>query len=953
MDWSEEEEDQMRQEALDLAKKKELAWAESHGGSVADVIKDVEAGLQRLEREIQVVTALQVDEVRQSLGVLGVMDDDSQALADSFDGLGKVLQSEREDIKGFMQLREVHYARERISAVCTTASTLLSLQQRHLELSEAIADDAPLGPVCAELLAVQEFRCDLELQQRQGSSPGGAFSTHFELLSSVLRDVVRKVRETFLLFAERGDDVNVAEAEERDWAGLLDAEVARLADAVGGVLLHAEHGAMLAYDPQLFEPDERADVAASAASAAAAATAAAAAAADGGGGDAAEASPLAAAQGVYQVMLRQLRRGVGKLWVERYLGTHQLGSEGDYVASNPVEVVLGRMTEWTKCVDALVYNFVKDGDETPSAGKLAEGVWRSQERAQEAARCLIDAGHEQVTKILDQYRSRMNNPLTKLSPPEALLIIKWSRVYSSMQGILSTCEGLGFGELPTELQPVVMTQEGKMELAAKVSLLLRHTAQNLKEWLAETAKNQGRIHSELLYSSADAVYLHPSTGKLGSMASVDFLDLVSTQINEISAFKDQHTLDSLVSGIQIAAHAFCETLTNSCRPVFLSTLREGAHGTHKASERLLDDAEHRLRVMCAVANDLARCEDELPDIETRFRAVVAAEKHAFLSFDMARGVFQEGQALALHGAAGEVMGACDESWEEMFARPEAVDREGGAVLPHLHDVLETVGDFCADLSSWLRPPHYTEVVALLARQVETQYLQGFAQHVAPPEKQKKGAPELRGGGGRHIRLDADAIRARFAALDDGTRVSQALPLVAGLVEAGTASAFSAATDALFASFPDCPSGLGPQIAARRVDLTDQVRERCVEAWNSRVAEQSRNEHDLPAGMAPTSSKRTLMSYVSARAQTGGRVTAALGLVGKLLKRGHGAAGGGVGGSGKRRHAGEASGVSNGGGSKNPTPAASPMYPKPLPTPDMDAPFEPPPVKVGDLASFLD
>ena len=582
MEWTLAEEEAVKREALDIAKKKELEWVESHGGSVAELIADIEADLASAEREIQVVTSLQVDEVRRSFNVLSSLDEDGEQVIQKFGELANVMSSEREDIKDFIHLKEIHGTLEKINAVTSTAGMLLSLQQRHVVLQEELSHpETKLFPICEELHPILLFKNELINTQKNHS-----FSGHFELLNGVLRAVFRSLRDGVVAFPSQGELVNQTEASGGDWEALLDSTTSRLTDIMH-VVLHVDVAPMMrTFDPSIFDEDERAALQ---------------------GKDESSILPL---------IPLWVRRGVEVLWWA-HLGTGAPDTESAFVEATPVDKVLEKVNAWSRSFDELVFNFVKDGQDGVATTKtLTEGIWRSRETALEVATAIIDTGHECVIKILKVFQAKLAQP-GRVSPPEALMVVKWAKVYESEQGVLGTCAGLGFEDVSASRQPTILSQEGKNELLAKVSLLLRHTTQSLKEWLANTAGAQATVIDEHLFSSEDAIHKDPDTEQYATMAPVDFLELVNTQFAEVSSFKDSVALDSLLAGVQIASQSFAANLAKACKKAHLEELR--ARG--KLKDERFASSEHRLKVACAIANDATRCEAELPGLEAKFKQV--------------------------------------------------------------------------------------------------------------------------------------------------------------------------------------------------------------------------------------------------------------------------------------------------------------------------------------------
>eukprot|EP01061_Rhynchopus_euleeides_P021726 TRINITY_DN35454_c0_g1_i1.p1 TRINITY_DN35454_c0_g1~~TRINITY_DN35454_c0_g1_i1.p1 ORF type:complete len:486 (+),score=207.51 TRINITY_DN35454_c0_g1_i1:298-1755(+) len=482
-----------------------------------------------------------------------------------------------------------------------------------------------------------------------------------------------------------------------------------------------------------------------------------------------------------------------------------------------------------------------------------------------------------VMRVLRVYQSRMVSPNTKLSPPEALQIIKWSRVYESSTGILGVCKDLGFEELPPALQPTILTQEGKNEVSAKTGVLLRHAVQHLKEWLCDTAASQARVIDQMLFSDRNAIHEKPPMQHLGTMAPVDFFELLSTQYNEISYFKDSVALDSLLAGIQLASSFFAENLSQSCRWSHIEELRS----LGKIKDDWFTSLGHRMRIGCAIANDITQCETELPEYELKFKQVLPIEKHSLLSFELANNAFHEARRIACQAVADAVFEDCAPICSELFMGTDL--SHYSEMQPRLQELLATVDDYTNDLRKDLHPLRYKDVMAVLLRHIEVGYLQRFCEWLGGEgqgagEHAPKAKPaELRSGCGDGLRTDFGGMRSSFASFDEDATPSEAIPSVAMLAEAGTSGNFKNASRTLLSAFPDCPSELGPLIVSRRVDLSEKEKASCIEAWKALVAEQQRNEYDLPLGVLPTSQGRTLLSFVSVEdAHSGNRISMFIG-----------------------------------------------------------------------------
>ena len=271
--------------------------------------------------------------------------------------------------------------------------------------------------------------------------------------------------------------------------------------------------------------------------------------------------------------------------------------------------------------------------------------------------------------------------------------------------------------------------------------------------------------------------------------------------------------------------------------------------------------------------------------------MLPTEKHSARSFDISKHAFQETYFTAVDSAAECIVDFCLECFESLFSSVDPSDA-GRAVQGPLHDVLLTVEDFNGDMKSWLHPARHRDVLKVLVRRIELEYIQRFCEWLdgTPSSASAKQGPkaDLKSTFAETFRTDHKEV-AEFIKTcheeGEGLAPSDAMVLLSSLIGATTAANFKLATGTLLASYPDAPSGLGRLIASRRVDLSEKERDRCIEAWDASIAAQDRSpEEDLPVGMLASSHERTLLSFVSAKSQHGNRLTGAVNFIGKLLHK---------------------------------------------------------------------
>ncbi|KAJ9453150.1 hypothetical protein DIPPA_28023 [Diplonema papillatum] len=683
-EWSFEEEAQLKCDALEIAKKKDLNWDEDLNHRLSVMLQEIERDDETTDRDLMIVTSLQVDEVRQSLQMLTSTKSQTQDLSKGFDDLGTLIHQERVDMKDFKVLKELHQTLETLTAVTTTARTLLSLQKRHAEIEEELAKPgAAVFPICEELKPVHSFKQDLQKQSGNASNTH-RFSQHFELLAGVIDTVVARIRQAFTQFAQKGCAIDQLEQDGGSWEGLLD-EQFRTFDDILQVVRRDQLSVLLTEDLSHFREDER---------------------------------DVVSKDGLWGVILFWIRQSMHNLWYST-LGVNGADCEGGAVDSNDPKTMLAKLTKWVKSVLGIIFNLVKDGQDLK--GQVLEGTpWKTMDIATDIIKVLVDVGHEMVMKVLHIYVDRVSRPDNPLGAQNLLAIVKWTKVYDTPKGICSCIDGIDFSKDPNP--PRIATPAGVQDISDLRSLLLRHTAQTLKEWLADTATGMAKTICELVYKKKEEIEAG-NAQRLQTMGPVDFFDLLTTQVTEIGYYKDTSSIESLATGIQMATKCYVNGITESCSVEWWEMeTRLGSITGELASD------EHRLRVLCAFANDMTRCAEEVVKVEKQFLELLPSERQGVLHFEMVVTDFQEATTVAVQQINHLVMHTCQKSWPKVFdyldeqRGPDDDTRENTFL-----DVICTIEDYERDLQTWLHPEPYHQVFYSLLRFVEIEYLQHFVE----------------------------------------------------------------------------------------------------------------------------------------------------------------------------------------------------------------------------------
>eukprot|EP01063_Lacrimia_lanifica_P028440 TRINITY_DN4153_c3_g3_i1.p1 TRINITY_DN4153_c3_g3~~TRINITY_DN4153_c3_g3_i1.p1 ORF type:complete len:861 (+),score=276.95 TRINITY_DN4153_c3_g3_i1:170-2752(+) len=787
MEWTTEEEE-MKNAALLLVKKRELAWEDDLAARIAGLIEEIEADNETIERSIQSVTSLQVDEVQQSKRTLHNMEPQAAALDGKFGEVEALMSQERGNIKDFKQLKQINLVLERTTSVINTADTLVSLQRRFVDLT---APTAPLFSVCEEILPVHQFQQDLssstDPQNREAIATFTA--SHFQLLGSVATTVVDRLRQVFTNFAARGNEIHSldlprdADVETRIYNELLDAV---------RTVSHEGAARMLTQDPSVYNRSE---------------------------------IPFVQSGSMWDVAMHWVDLGADRLW-------HSLRgcTEGSVASScappNTWHDMPKHLNAWINSIDRVIFYMLKDAHDVPEDAVFQEGLWESRDRALDVAQVLIDNAHDKVQGVVTSCLDVLGKGGTQaIGPPDILSIRWWLADYEAR--IASCFSGMGMELRPAAKQPRPSREEGRKDVINRAGMLLRHASQALKCWLADKAEAMALVLvKDCLFAEPGQLRMH-NDYRLITPGPIDFLELLETQLAEISRFNDAYALESLAVGVQLASVSFCAVLRRSVTLDAIPTF-EG---------RPEEDVEYPLRLLCALANDMTRCEDEVLRIERAIKERIPAQQHCNVNSDGAVAAFRETRAAMIEGARACVNATCKDSWNGVFGTyDESERRAADNTLVQFQDVLKTLQDYASDLMDWLHAACWRDLARALAVGVEQRYLQAFVHFV----DKRKGVLSS----GKVLFADYAKFRQVAGDREWGAEPSRAVGILSGMLDAGTTDKFREYVRQLFEHFPDTPAGFGRIFIPKIGAFTEKERKALLEDWNDHAASREPPSHPV-------------------------------------------------------------------------------------------------------------
>ena len=793
-EWSNADEERLRSEALDSIKKKEekgLAWGDTT--LLGSMITELEHDNEGIERDIRMVTGRQLDVIRQSKGSINNIAPEAEELEKHFNSLGEMISNEGRDAGDFGMLRKVTLTRDRLGTIISTAETLLSLTNRVSQLSDSITNgERPdFLSICEELKPINDLRHDLESSKNPSAT---RFSQHFEILDQLLRDLIDRIRIIFKSFSETG--FNMCNVDSL--GGNLDQFMSyqHQLEAAIVLILSPEYKTLLG-KPNLYQPDDDINSKTS----------------DGG-------------IDIVETSMCWVTQGLQAMWVQKH-GLHQSeftqATEIDVLEATGTDPMLSRLTEWIRSTDGLVSYLVLPTIDDDREFKTSP--WKSEYLACLVVKHVIDTIHSLIIKLL-QIWSQSASQLS-LSCPETMRITKWISRYES--GLKMCYSDLKFDDCGVSL-PIIETTEGNRALEDVGRSLLSHANKSIRDWLIQMIANQGSVIRDLLIIKRD---VSQHNGKYYSASPVDFLYLITTQIKEISCYKDRRADETLSTAVNDSITQLTKTIREGCKKEYWQDLITSG----KLEGEYSDHGEHRLRVLCTYANDLQRLSDEMPTLKKQFTEAAAASGAEVFDFETisSQTLLQEADSVCIQ-ICEFVMELCEGEWTDIFADSKSSNRNPDGVLTSLITVLTTIQDFHDDLNEWLHEIRFKRVCSILISFVELEYIQHFAD--ALYDKSLSLKPQV----ASWLRSDQSEINSVFSSMNESC--SESIKILSLMVES-TAHNWVLAAERMMKAFPDTPSSLGILLATRSSLLDKDSAPRCVQRWKDLVAATNRDEDDIP------------------------------------------------------------------------------------------------------------
>eukprot|EP00755_Sulcionema_specki_P033521 Sspe_Gene.100926::Locus_75567_Transcript_1_1_Confidence_1.000_Length_2682::g.100926::m.100926 len=834
-----DEELELKQLALEKVRRMDLHFSEDLGRRVADLIVEVEAENEGIDRDLQMVASLQIDEARQASSLLNATQPMTEKLISSFDSLASLLASERQDISDFQLLRKVHQTLETTKAVASINANLLHLMQHSVEITQMLEGNGSVLCVYEKLRPIHLFKKEV----MQAKSPDSRFNPHFELFLGVLQQLGKRVRSILQRSASVAREVQQLEkAGSSEWEEFLDKEISHLRDCIYIYLIDCEAN-VLPDNPGIFQTSDQA---------------------------------VLKEKGLWGLITHWLGEGVARTWRE-VMEVYADETEDDVADKLDVQTVMNRMSDVVRVLDMYVFCLIKDGNNCPTPETYASGVWGDMARALEVAAVVSLKVHEMVTKMLNVYTDRVSSGERKkrLPTPDLLKLIKWTKVYEN--ALVNRC----LGQLVENPSIVSLTDRIQTELGNSRTVLLRLAGQRLKEWLCEMAATQAKGICDGISSGTEEMFCED--GKYATVGPIDLFDMYQKQFTDLAPHQDVKVMDCLATAMQLSSRIYIGVIKESSP---LQWWEDRCLQEHiKLSEGEWMDL--RLKMLCAFANDMTRCHEEVDVMRKKFQKFMPSDWHEVALKEMAQD-FLAAQYSMVVWISEHVMLECNANGtiSNMFSRPMQEERcmhhsptslmgSDPGVQQELGDVLATVKDFEADLRAALHPDRFQQMLDALLGFVVTEYLQKLTARLDGSTGGKKF--ELNASHGSLLKRDAEAMHYDFEGAHGADIARDAILRIAKLIEVDSGRSFGLVAEATLRVFPDFPSHLGRLLVEKRADLSDKEKEAALERWDHLIGLQNRNENDQPQEVANGQRPSTILGEV--------RVVVKAGIKAKLDKLG--------------------------------------------------------------------